>query len=88
MILISTNILCIYRKLDKNTEVKVFLSIFCVEMTLIFVFFQLFIPRVIVMYCLGMLAFAFYITKFPERFIPGKKAFHIRTVLYSHCYKT
>ena len=24
------------------------------------------------MYCLGMLAFAFYITKFPERFIPGK----------------
>ena len=35
-------------------------------------FFQLFIPRVIVMYALGMMAFAFYITKFPERFIPGK----------------
>lgn len=32
---------------------------------------QLFIPRVIVMYALGMMAFAFYITKFPERFIPG-----------------
>ena len=24
------------------------------------------------MYALGMMAFAFYITKFPERFIPGK----------------
>jgi len=32
----------------------------------------MFIPRVVVMYMLGMLAFTFYITKFPERFFPGK----------------
>ncbi|KAL4240114.1 Progestin and adipoQ receptor member 3 [Mactra antiquata] len=32
---------------------------------------RMFIPKVVTMYCLGMLAFAFYITKFPERFFPG-----------------
>ncbi|XP_045213790.1 progestin and adipoQ receptor family member 3-like isoform X1 [Mercenaria mercenaria] len=32
---------------------------------------RMFIPKVVTMYCLGMLAFSFYITKFPERFFPG-----------------
>ncbi|WAQ96137.1 PAQR3-like protein [Mya arenaria] len=32
---------------------------------------QMFIPKVVVMYMLGMLAFTFYITKFPERVFPG-----------------
>ncbi|KAH3862539.1 progestin and adipoQ receptor family member 3-like isoform X2 [Dreissena polymorpha] len=32
---------------------------------------RMFIPKVVVMYMLGMLAFAFYISKFPERFFPG-----------------
>lgn len=40
----------------------------CVELLC----FQMFIPKVVVMYMLGMLAFAFYIAKFPERFFPGK----------------
>lgn len=32
---------------------------------------QLFVPKVTSMYILGMLAFAFYISKFPERMFPG-----------------
>ncbi|XP_041362846.1 progestin and adipoQ receptor family member 3-like isoform X2 [Gigantopelta aegis] len=32
---------------------------------------QIFVPKVTTMYLLGMLAFAFYITKFPERMFPG-----------------
>lgn len=32
---------------------------------------QLFVPKVLIMYSLGALAFVFYITKFPERFVPG-----------------
>ncbi|XP_064595115.1 progestin and adipoQ receptor family member 3-like [Liolophura sinensis] len=32
---------------------------------------QLFVPKVIVVYLLGMLAFFFYISKFPERLFPG-----------------
>ncbi|CAL1531561.1 unnamed protein product [Lymnaea stagnalis] len=33
---------------------------------------QMFIPKVTMMYMLGSLAFSFYITKFPERILPGK----------------
>lgn len=33
--------------------------------------FQLFVPKVAVMYVLGILAFVFYITKMPERCFPG-----------------
>ncbi|KAK3590940.1 hypothetical protein CHS0354_034511 [Potamilus streckersoni] len=33
---------------------------------------QMFVPKVVTMYLLGALAFAFYISKFPERFFPGR----------------
>ncbi|XP_069123270.1 progestin and adipoQ receptor family member 3-like [Argopecten irradians] len=32
---------------------------------------QLFVPKVIIMYSLAVMALVFYITKFPERFVPG-----------------
>ena len=38
----------------------------------VFIIFQIFLPKVTVMYILAMTAFAFYITKFPERIFPGK----------------
>ena len=33
--------------------------------------FQMFLPNVIVMYALGGLGAAFYVSKIPERFLPG-----------------
>ena len=36
---------------------------------------QLFVPKITTMYMLGMLAFSFYISKFPERMFPGKLCF-------------
>ncbi|XP_011432355.3 progestin and adipoQ receptor family member 3 [Magallana gigas] len=32
---------------------------------------QLFIPKVMTIYCAGVLALVFYLSKFPERFLPG-----------------
>ena len=34
-------------------------------------FFQLFLPKVVVMYLLGILALGFYALKIPERYFPG-----------------
>ncbi len=38
---------------------------------ILFYLLQLFLPKVTVMYILGVFAFTFYLTKFPERFFPG-----------------
>lgn len=35
--------------------------------------FQDFIPRVLVMYLLAVVAFIFYVSKVPERYFPGER---------------
>ena len=41
------------------------------EVPVILFIFQLFLPKVAVMYLLGVLALGFYALKIPERYFPG-----------------
>lgn len=43
-------------------------------------YWQLFLPRVIVMYLIAGSAFLFYVTKIPERYFPGESLFGFSSV--------
>jgi len=49
------------------------------EVPVILFIFQLFLPKVAVMYLLGVLALGFYALKIPERYFPGS----VCVVLYN-----